>query len=61
MKQFEVAIYTTTRMANYITVEADSVEAAADMARDIWYEDDRAFSARLLDETVEDIHAEVQS
>jgi hypothetical protein len=53
--KYKVCIYSVTRNASYITIEADSEEAAELKAQGIWYEDDRAFSNKLLDESIEDV------
>ena len=61
MKTYRVTVYTTIRSANFITIEADSEEAAEIAARDIFFEDDRAFSTKLLDESVEDISTKLEA
>ena len=55
MAKYQVCLYVNTVTANYITIEADSEELAEQNAMNIWYEDDRAFSSKLRDQTVDEI------
>ena len=60
MKTYKVCIDVVTYTRNFITIEADNEEAAILQAQDIWYEDDRAFSKKLMDESVQDIVANLE-
>jgi len=55
MKKYKLCITVTTITSNYIEIEADSEKSAEMEAMRVWYEDDRAFSTKLRDETVDDI------
>lgn len=55
MKTYKICLTVTTTTSNYIEIEADSEESAEMEAMRVWYEDDRAFSSKLRDETVDDV------
>jgi len=61
MNKYKVCLYVTTYTKQFITIDADNEETAEAAAMQIWYEDDRAFSAKLMDESVEDITTELEA